>query len=84
MCADRSRHPIVHLVGSIPLPDAETVFRTVSSAVWMIPKIRTPIIVPASNPTPPLRSVPPITTAAIASNSSPLPALGFPEKVYRL
>ena len=33
MCADRSRQPIVHLVGSIPLPDAETVFRTVSGAV---------------------------------------------------
>ena len=33
MCADRSQHPIVHLVGSIPLPDAETVFRTVSGAV---------------------------------------------------
>ena len=30
MSADRSGHPIVHLVGSIPLPDAETVFRTVS------------------------------------------------------
>ena len=33
MCADRSKHPIIHLVGSIPLPDAETVFRTVSAAV---------------------------------------------------
>ena len=33
MCADRSRQPIVHLVGSIPLPDAETVFRTLSAAV---------------------------------------------------
>jgi hypothetical protein len=33
MCADRSKRPIVHLVGSIPLPDAETVFRTVSGAV---------------------------------------------------
>jgi len=33
MSADRSRQPIVHLVGSIPLPDAETVFRTVSGAV---------------------------------------------------
>ena len=33
MCADRSRQPIVHLVGSIPLADAETVFRTLSSAV---------------------------------------------------
>src|SRR5215475_12921120 len=32
MSADRT-HPIVHLVGSIPLPDAETVFRTVSGAV---------------------------------------------------
>jgi hypothetical protein len=28
-----SKQPIVHLVGSIPLPDAETVFRTVSGAV---------------------------------------------------
>ena len=27
------RHPIVHFVGSIPLPDAETVFRTLSQAV---------------------------------------------------
>jgi len=33
MSADRSRHPIVHFVGSIPLPDAETVFRTLSGAV---------------------------------------------------
>jgi hypothetical protein len=30
--ADRSRHPIVHFVGSIPLPDTETVFRTLSQA----------------------------------------------------
>jgi hypothetical protein len=33
MCADRSRHPIVHFVGCIPLPDSEIVFRTLSSAV---------------------------------------------------
>ena len=33
MSADHSRNPVVHLVGSIPLPDAETVFRTVSGAV---------------------------------------------------
>src|SRR5260221_1278006 len=31
--ADRSKHPIVHFVGSIPLPDSETVFRTLSKAV---------------------------------------------------
>jgi hypothetical protein len=31
MCADRSDRPIVHMVGSIPLPDAEAVFRTLSS-----------------------------------------------------
>jgi hypothetical protein len=30
---DRSRLPIVHFVGSIPLPDSETVFRTLSKAV---------------------------------------------------
>ena len=33
MAADRSKHPIVHFVGSIPLPDTETVFRTLSQAV---------------------------------------------------
>jgi hypothetical protein len=33
MSADHSKNPIVHLVGSIPLPDAETVFRTLSGAV---------------------------------------------------
>ena len=31
MCADR-RDPVIHFVGSIPLPDAETVFRTLSQA----------------------------------------------------
>ena len=29
---DRSNHPNVHFVGSIPLPDSETVFRTLSKA----------------------------------------------------
>jgi hypothetical protein len=29
---DRRKHPIVHFVGSIPLPDSETVFRTLSKA----------------------------------------------------
>jgi hypothetical protein len=33
MPADHSKHPIVHLVGSIPLPDAEAVFRNVSDSV---------------------------------------------------
>ena len=31
MCADRSQQPVIHFVGSIPLPDAEAVFRTLSS-----------------------------------------------------
>jgi hypothetical protein len=30
---DRSKHPVVHFVGSVPLPDSETVFRTLSTAV---------------------------------------------------
>jgi hypothetical protein len=29
---DRSKHPIVHFVGSVPLPDSETVFRTLAGA----------------------------------------------------
>jgi hypothetical protein len=32
MTAEPGQHPVVHFVGSIPLPDAETVFRTLSSA----------------------------------------------------
>src|SRR5437660_6139391 len=32
MAADRTTHPIVHFVGSIPLPDAEAVFRTLAEA----------------------------------------------------
>src|SRR5688500_4033736 len=32
MAADRSKQPVIHFVGSIPLPDAETVFRTLSQA----------------------------------------------------
>jgi hypothetical protein len=32
MAADRTNHPIVHFVGSIPLPDAEAVFRTLAEA----------------------------------------------------
>src|SRR5215472_17956817 len=32
MAVDRRQHPIVHFVGSIPLPDAETVFRTLAAA----------------------------------------------------
>jgi hypothetical protein len=35
MSADRSRSPVVHLVGSLPLPDSQSVFRTVSNAVGM-------------------------------------------------
>ena len=30
MVEDRTEPPIIHFVGSIPLPDAETVFRTLA------------------------------------------------------
>jgi hypothetical protein len=33
MSAGVSQHPVVHFVGSIPLPDAEAVFRTLAGAV---------------------------------------------------
>lgn len=39
MCADHSRHPTVHFVGTIPLVDSESVFRTLSSAVGPHPKL---------------------------------------------
>ena len=32
MCADRLSPPVVHFVGSIPLPDAEAVFRTLAQS----------------------------------------------------
>ena len=40
------------------------------------PMIRAPINVPDILPSPPDNEVPPITTAAIASNSNPIPAFG--------
>ncbi len=33
MAAQQNQHPIVHFVGSIPLPDADSVFRTLPAAV---------------------------------------------------
>ena len=33
MNAEQTKSPVVHFVGSIPLPDSETVFRTLSGAV---------------------------------------------------
>src|SRR5260370_39681064 len=32
MAVERSEHPIVHFVGSIPLPDGEAVFRALAAA----------------------------------------------------
>jgi hypothetical protein len=32
MSGESLEHPVVHFVGSIPLPDAETVFRTLAAA----------------------------------------------------
>lgn len=40
------------------------------------PIISAPIKVPVILPSPPANDVPPITTAAIASNSKPVPAFG--------
>ena len=43
----------------------------------------TPTKVPAIEPLPPMRLVPPITTAAMASSSMPTPASGFTLTVLR-
>ena len=48
MCADRSQHPIVHFVGSIPLPDSETVFRTLSQGGRAASRRACPTARPAS------------------------------------
>jgi len=48
--------------------------------VWISPRINTPIRVPSTYPAPPVRSVPPMTTAAMTSNSNPTQARGYPEK----
>ena len=45
--------------------------------------MRTPTNVPASPPRPPMRLVPPITTAAMASSSRPDPASGLSLPVLR-
>ena len=44
--------------------------------LFRTPIIKAPIIVPIILPSPPDRLVPPSTTAAIASSSKPVPALG--------
>ncbi len=41
--------------------------------------MRAPIRVPITDPEPPMRLVPPITTAAIASSSYMMPAIGWAE-----
>ncbi len=41
----------------------------------------TPASVPLSEPAPPVSSVPPMTTAAIASSSRPSPIVGRPDEV---
>ncbi len=33
MSAERNKHPVVHFVGSIPLPNSETVFRTLAGTI---------------------------------------------------
>ena len=50
-------------------------------AVEIIANASTPSGVPITYPTPPLKSVPPTTTAAIASNSIPVAAIALPEEV---
>ena len=57
---------------------AEGIFPWKEMPVWITPKMRMPMNVPATNPTPPLRSVPPTTTAAIASSSRPVAAIALP------
>src|SRR5882757_3799339 len=49
-----------------------------SRPLFITPMIRAPVNVPIIPPTPPLRLVPPITTAAIASSSYPVPPTGDP------
>src|SRR4030042_991220 len=45
------------------------------------PMISTPTAVPPTEPLPPVRLVPPITTAAMASSSQPWPILGSPQPI---
>ena len=44
------------------------------------PSITAPAMVPTMEPAPPNRSVPPITTAAMALSSYPVPSFGLPKE----
>ncbi|MNC64325.1 hypothetical protein D3C75_1145130 [compost metagenome] len=44
------------------------------------PMMSAPIRVPMMRPLPPIRLVPPSTTAAMASSSYPMPAVGWAEE----
>ena len=48
------------------------------SPFWITPMINAPITVPKTVPAPPNSDAPPITTAAIESNSNGSPALAAP------
>ena len=45
---------------------------------WMTAMVKAPVNVPSIRPSPPLRLVPPTTTAAITYNSYMLPYVGDP------
>src|SRR5262245_30390144 len=49
---------------------------------WMTRSSKTPASVPLTEPAPPVSSVPPMTTAAIASSSRPSPTMVTPEAEY--
>ena len=50
-------------------------------STWIRPYTSTPATDPRTNPPPPVRSAPPITTAAIASSSMPMPVRLKPDLV---
>jgi hypothetical protein len=51
--------------------------------LWIRLKITTPIIDPTTPPCPPLRRVPPKTTATMDCNMRSVPPMGFPVPVLR-
>ena len=66
----------------IILAQLESSFPFVMTRALIVPVINTPTSVPHTFPTPPVRRVPPITAAAMASISSPFACCTYPFIVF--
>src|SRR5262249_38601015 len=79
-CVDRMRSSVTAATMMPPVTICCTQFASpfCEQPIWMMVMMAAPIIVPATDPRPPVRLPPPMMTAAITSSSAPTPTVGSP------